>query len=34
MLLEDDAIVMFQGDSVTDAGRDYTDETDLGRAIP
>jgi len=34
MLLEDDAIVLFQGDSVTDAGRDYTDETDLGTGYP
>ena len=34
MLLEDDAIVLFQGDSVTDAGSDYTDETDLGTGYP
>lgn len=30
MLIEDNAIVLFQGDSITDAGRDYKNDADLG----
>ena len=34
MLIEDNAIVLFQGDSVTDAGRDYKNDADLGLGYP
>jgi len=29
-LIEDNAIVLFQGDSITDAGRSRVDDGDLG----
>jgi len=29
-IIEDDALVLFQGDSITDAGRNYADGNDLG----
>lgn len=31
MLIEDNAVVLFQGDSITDAGRSRQDDSDLGR---
>lgn len=34
MLIEDNAIVLFQGDSVTDVGRNRDDEADLGMGYP
>ncbi|MBZ4665438.1 SGNH/GDSL hydrolase family protein [Mahella sp.] len=34
MLIEDNAVVLFQGDSVTDAGRDYNNDADLGMGYP
>ena len=32
--LKPGAVVLFQGDSITDAGRDKTSETDLGKGYP
>ena len=34
MLIEDNAIVLFQGDSITDCGRNREDGSDLGRGYP
>jgi len=34
MLIEDNAVVLFQGDSVTDVGRNRDDEADLGMGYP
>jgi len=34
MLIEDNAIILFQGDSITDAGRDYNNDADLGLGYP
>lgn len=31
MLIEDDSLILFQGDSITDAGRSYEIDSDLGR---
>jgi len=31
LVIENDSLVLFQGDSITDAGRDRSDGTDLGR---
>lgn len=33
-LIENDSIVLFQGDSITDAGRSRTDDSDLGKGYP
>ncbi|PNR98122.1 hypothetical protein [Petrotoga olearia] len=34
MLIEDNTVMLFQGDSVTDAGRDYNNVADLGLGYP
>jgi len=33
-LIEDNSLVLFQGDSVTDAGRSRINDSELGRGYP
>ncbi len=34
MLIKDNSIILFQGDSVTDAGRDKEEQNDMGKGYP